>query len=240
MNKNNRKTPTPPKPTTEEAINAAIEKTGFALEDYVNSEFESLGWNTIPNRYYIDDHSSAVREIDLIAYKTRTTGSVRHTTAVIVSCKKLADRSFTFLVRDKKENDPNVNWHPIKIFSGMDSIKYYLLNGLNDLWIKKSQESDLYNKTINVKNRLFAAQEICLSNQTAQNDTAIFGSITSLMKAQSYEMASLEARMQQTQNTYSMHLLTVADCDMYTVKFSPGGKRVINKTSDEFFLTVTS
>ena len=60
---------------TNEAYIEAIKKTGFVLENQIAQQMKANGWTVISNKYYEDDHSGTVREVDLLAYKVRLTPS---------------------------------------------------------------------------------------------------------------------------------------------------------------------
>ena len=49
----------------------SIIKTGFDLEYQVSEILRKNKWTVINNKYYVDDVQQTVREIDLIAYKTK-------------------------------------------------------------------------------------------------------------------------------------------------------------------------
>ncbi len=66
----------------------AIYRTGFVLENRVAQLLKSAGWTVISNKYYEDDHSSTVREVDLIAYKVSHIQHFDVYTTLIISCKK--------------------------------------------------------------------------------------------------------------------------------------------------------
>ena len=46
-----------------------IRKTGFVLESRITRILQKASWSVISNKYYVDDASETVREIDLVAYK---------------------------------------------------------------------------------------------------------------------------------------------------------------------------
>jgi hypothetical protein len=72
---------------------------------------------------------------------------------------------------------------------------------------------------------IFAFQEIPKEKKKSPNDTAIFNSMTSLMKAQAYEIESLPER-KTTPSVYQFNLLSVVEADMRQIFFD-GEKREI-------------
>lgn len=46
-----------------------IRKTGFDFENRVAQQLKGARWNFISNKYYVDDLSDTVREIDFVAYQ---------------------------------------------------------------------------------------------------------------------------------------------------------------------------
>lgn len=167
-------------------------KTGFALEHVVSEWLRKAGWVVISNKYYLDDNEETVREIDLIAYKSRVVGSFRVYTALIISCKKSESNAWALFTRSLDPGDPNRNWTPFHAWSNSPVAKYFLSarsfpmeyhrlgNGLAAL---RKPSVDI-----------FAFQEMNKQSGSPQNDKAIFQSITSLMKAQAYELRALPDR----------------------------------------------
>ena len=74
-----------------------IAKTGFPLEHKIGSLLRSSGWTVINNRYYVDDQEQSVREIDLVAYKSRPVQHFRVCTTLIISCKKSGQNVWALL-----------------------------------------------------------------------------------------------------------------------------------------------
>lgn len=65
-----------------------IGKAGFPFEHHVSSAFRARGWTVHHGRYYVDDISEDVREIDLVADKSNDVDEVEIHTVCIVRCKK--------------------------------------------------------------------------------------------------------------------------------------------------------
>jgi hypothetical protein len=85
-----------------------IAKTGFPLEHKIGSLLRASGWTVINNRYYVDDQEQNVREIDLVAYKSRPVQDFRVCTTLIISCKKSEQNVWALLARKKEAYDPNL------------------------------------------------------------------------------------------------------------------------------------
>jgi hypothetical protein len=222
--------------TPEQIIDKAIESTGFILENRVNGILQSDGWSTISNRYYLDPNNiNEAREIDLIAYKVTKRQEFSYYTAIIISCKKSERHAFTFFVRNRNNKDPNTDWLPIKTWTNVNALRFYEARNLKYDLKSHLAPNNFFNDIYGIDLQLFASQEIDLVKESAQNDKNIFGSISSLMKAQAYELESFQTRKNES-CFYSIHLVTVTDCDLYLAKFSNSDKRTINKINDQKFI----
>lgn len=65
---------------------------------------------------------------------------------------------------------------------------------------------------------IFAFQEMNIESGAVQNDKAIFGSVTSLMKAQAYELDSLPQRLK-SKRVYQFNLVSVVQSDLIKLHF---------------------
>lgn len=194
-----------------------IEKTGFKLEYNTSQVLQESGWTVINNKYYIDDVKGGAREIDIVAYRARKTKECLVYTVLLISCKKSKDKIWALLSKEKIQNDPNTNWHPIHMWSNDQIIKYMLEN---QEWVKDyvTKDDDLYNHIFNPETHIFAFQEMHKENGTAQNDTAIFNSVTTLMKSQWYEKNSLDRRKKEIA-AYNFNLISVVESDLINILF---------------------
>lgn len=223
---------------TNEAYIEAIKKTGFVLENQIAQQMKANGWTVISNKYYEDDHSGTVREVDLLAYKVRLTTSFSVFTVLLASCKKSADHAWALLSREINPSDPNADWWPIHAWSNDPALK----DRLADTSCPKRFHEEA--SKLGVKEALsmpsvevFAFQE--LSKNTAQadttnitsakksggkagsqpkNDAAIFSAITSLMKAQAYELNALPDRKKKP-CVYQFNLISVAETELLRMMF---------------------
>ncbi|MFG0678620.1 hypothetical protein [Delftia sp. WSY_7] len=229
-----------------EAYINAVKKTGFVLENSVANILKKHGWTTISNKYYEDDHSTTVREVDLIAYKIRDTHSFSVCTAIIISCKKSDENAWAFMCREINENDPNVDWWPLHIWTNDKIIDYQknLKRSAKDYhnYMNKAGVDEILRMP---EVDVFAFQELSKATKpktggttnftsSPKNDTAIFNSITSLMKAQAYEIGALTAR-KTLPYVYQFNLVTVADTELLRLKFDEE-KISCHQTTNEHYI----
>jgi hypothetical protein len=191
-----------------------IEKTGFVLEYNISALLRKHGWTVISNKYYMDDVQPAIREIDIVSYKVRIFKEFSCYTALIISCKKSAENLWVLLCKEKYEKDPNINWHPIHVWTN-DKVLSHILNedGFTENYLNKFKDRTIFDKIIDPSSHIFAFQEMNKKKASIQNDKQIFSSITSLMKAQGYEMNSLGKRKKRA-SIYQFNLMSVIDTDL--------------------------
>jgi hypothetical protein len=197
-----------------------IRKTGFVLENRVAHTLKTAGWSVISNKYYVDDSEESVREIDLVAYKVGQSGNRKVFTTLIVSCKKTASNVWALLSRDIDLKAPNSDWWPLHSWTNDKALRFAIAQpgmarqyheGVAKLGVSdalKPPEADI-----------FAFQEMSRETGAPQNDKAIFSAITSLMKAQAYELAVLPERRKDPV-VYQFNLLSVVDADLVRLHFS--------------------
>ncbi len=193
---------------------ANISKTGFVLEHKVSTILQKHGWTVINSKHYVDDVKGVSREIDIVAYKTRKQNGVQFYTTLIISCKKSEEHAWGLIARTKNPKDPNINWYPLHMWSN-DKALNYMLTEPKSKWRNNYIHSkpQLHESLFDTPFHIFAFQQFHKKNGTVQNDKAIFESITSLMKAQAYEMDSLSKR-KKTLSFYSFNLISVAETDL--------------------------
>ncbi|MEA3193564.1 MAG: hypothetical protein QOD26_1897 [Betaproteobacteria bacterium] len=210
----------PKRPPQPPDFAAEISKTGFVLENTIAQELKSAGWTVISNRYYLDDVGEETpREIDLIAYRVGKLSDFQVYTVLIISCKKSADFAWALLARPIDLKDPNADWWPLHAWSNNKPIKYHFErpgigrqyhDGISALGVTDAL------KLPSVE--VFAFQEMDRRTGAPKNQTNIFQSLISLMKAQSYELNSLPLRRKQPA-VYQFNLLTVVDADLIRLHF---------------------
>jgi hypothetical protein len=200
-------------------IAQSIGKTGFKLEYEIGNILRKSGWQLISNRCYIDDLEGTVREIDLLAYKVSSVKDFSIYTAMIISCKKSEANAWALLSRPIEGKDPNYNWRPFKGWSNHPAINYYM---------SKVEWTTAYHEELSKECPalfappeidVFAFQEMSKNNCTVQNDKNIFSSITSLMKAQSYEIGLLDDRQKNKKSVYQFNLVSVIDSEIIRIFF---------------------
>lgn len=188
-----------------------IKSTGFILESKVSDFLNNHGWGVINNKYYIDDVQSVAREIDIIAYNATKVRDVLVYTTLIISCKKNEENVWALLVKNIKPNDPNIDYEPLKNWSNHPVLNYELnFNNKEKIGVP---DGIVYEKIFNVTKNVFAFQEMSKKSGRSNNDKNIFNSITSLMKAQSYELTSLSSRKKE-RSVYFFHLMSLIDSEM--------------------------
>jgi hypothetical protein len=207
----------------------AVEKTGFPLEHHTASLFKKDGWGIFSNKYYLDDTSGQPREIDLIAYKATVVDDITLYSAIIVSCKKSARNVFAFLTRDQNKNDPNKDLYPFRYWTNDEAMEHIvsaegfprkisleLAKKADDVWGTPVKE-------------IFGLQELMpttasgkpsdpITSYKPDNDRAFFSSISTLIKAQSYELARLPER-QSGSHIYVFSLLAVLEGEIIEVNY---------------------
>jgi hypothetical protein len=203
-----------------------IAKTGFVLENSISALMRKSGWTVINNKYYIDDVQPAIREIDIVSYKARIFKEFNFYTVLIISCKKSTQNLWALLCKDKDEKDPNINWHPIHIWTNNKVHNYVINQGdFRNEYLSKLKHKGVFDKIFDPSSQIFAFQEMNKERATIQNDKQIFSSITSLMKAQGYEIDSLERRKTEP-CVYQFNLLSVIDTELIEMFFDDKGTRV--------------
>lgn len=194
-----------------------ISKTGFVLEHEVSLLLRKAGWSVISNKYYIDDTEDTVREIDLVAYKVSPIQQFMVYTVLIISCKKSEANTWAFLARDLDRRDPNRVWSPLHVWSNDKALVHEIAtpafaSDYHDAALKRGGLAALAHPAMDV----FAFQEMNCQSGAPQNDKAIFSSITSLMKAQSYELSAAPRRKKDV-CLYQFNLATVVDADLVRI-----------------------
>lgn len=172
-----------------EEILKEIRNTGFPLEYEISNILKNHGWQTINNRYYIDDTKGIEREIDILAYKCKIdkTNKIAFYTTLIISCKKSKEGIWTFLRVDKPVSDPN-----FKYFVTANKTSDKRLSKMLDLNSSKIEEKFCTERELNVifniERQIFAFQQINGKSKKCEDDKRIYDSIITCIKALDYEM----------------------------------------------------
>lgn len=212
-----------------------IGKTGYVLENEVAQILKAAGWTVISNKYYVDDFEESVREIDLVAYQVEKVQDIIVYTVLVISCKKSESNVWALLARETNLKDPNVNWWPLHAWSNDKRLAYQL--GTPNIGHRYHDEV----AALGVKDVLtipavevFAFQEMDGKGGQPQNQKAIFSAITSLMKAQAYELGALPRRKKEP-SVYQFNLLSVVDAELAQLMFA-GGKVTCAEIDSEQYL----
>lgn len=197
-----------------------IEKTGFVLENRIAQVLKAAKWTVISNRYYVDDAEESIREIDLVAYQTTKVQHFDVYTVLLISCKKNEANLWALLARDINLKDPNSDWQPLHAWSNDRAVTYQLgkadsARRYHDAAFRLGVSTALQTPTVEV----FAFQEMNKTSGAPQNDKNIFAAVTSLMKAQAYELGALPQR-KKNPAIYQFNLLSIVDTDLVRLMFS--------------------
>jgi hypothetical protein len=212
-----------------------IRKTGFHLEHQVASLLRSAGWTVISNKYYVDDQEDAVREMDLVAYRVKKLHDFRVVTTLIISCKKSEKNVWALLARSRNRKDPNVDWWPVHVWSNVRAASFaQTQQEWREQYHERARKLGVERALADPEIDIFAYQEMNRDSGAPQNDKPIFASVTSLMKAQSYELDALPQR-KKTPSVYQFNLLAVVDADLVRVHFD-GSKVVASPVTDEQYV----
>ncbi|WGV23598.1 hypothetical protein [Halotia branconii] len=199
-----------------------IKKTGFDLEFRISEILRKSGWSTINNKYYIDDVKEEVREIDIIAYKVMDTKDIRIFTTLVISCKKSEKNLWAFLSKKLDEKDPNLDLKPVHVWSNNKVLEFITsMSGFKNDYYENIINKKVGRALCTPKFQIFAYQEMDIDSGNPKNDTAIFSSISSLMKAQSYEINSLPKRRssEKLNYIYQFNLISIIDSKLIRMLF---------------------
>jgi hypothetical protein len=197
-----------------------IRKTGFVLEYKVAEMLRHAGWTVISNKYYEDDHEGNVREIDLLAYKVSQVQQISVYTTILISCKKNEADIWALLARDVDLKDPNVDWWPLHTWSNDYAVNYEVAKPtFAKNYHDRVAELGVTEVLSIPKYEVFAFQEMNRSSGAPHNDKNIFSAVTSLLKAQAYELGALPQRKKKP-TAYQFNLLSIIDSDLFRLVIS--------------------
>ncbi|WP_213434813.1 MULTISPECIES: hypothetical protein [Lysobacteraceae] len=213
------------------------------MEHMVTERFRANGWSVISNRYYVDDTDGKARELDLIAYRVFEVQGYEFVTTVLASCKKERTTTWAFLSRDKRGQDPNIEWQPVHYWTDIEPLRTFLSS--SD-WRSNYLESNRQAKavTFNITRDVFAFQVIAppgprqggspegtRKEAASRNDSPIFNSISGLMKALDYEIEAIPDRAAQRafagKRIYLFRLAVIVDAPMVDVQHSEKTPNVV-------------
>lgn len=191
-----------------------ILKTGFVLESKVADALRRASWTVISNKYYEDDFEGSVREIDLLAYKVTKVQHISVYTTLLISCKKSDTNIWALLARNINLKDPNSDWWPLHVWSNDKAITFELSKPtITKIYHEEIIKSGVKEALSIPECEVFAFQEMNRASGAPQNDKNIFNSLTSLMKAQAYEIGALSKR-KKLPSIYQFNLISVIDSDL--------------------------
>ncbi len=214
-----------------------IKKTGFILEHSISEYLEAHGWIVINNRYYIDDVNDYVREIDIVAYKATNVGDFHVYTTLVISCKKNERNIWALLSRKKNLQNPNFIWNPVYYWTNNKAVNYSLETiDWKAKYFLDAKEFGISSALSEPELDIFAYQEMSKTNasiSSAQNDKSIYQAITSLLKAQAYEIDSLNSRTVIPQ-VRQFNLLSIVDTEIIRLMFEGDSISVANIDQDAY------
>lgn len=211
-----------------------IRKTGFVLENDIAQILKVAGWTVISNKYYIDQ-ADTVREIDLIAYQVSKVQQFDVYTVLIISCKKSESNVWALLAREVNLRDPNSDWCPLHAWTNDKALLFKLSETeVSRQYHEEVRKLGVAEALAQPEIEVFAFQEMSKGSGACQNDKSIFAAITSLMKAQAYELGVLPLR-KKTPSIYQFNLISVIDAELSRLMFS--GKEIkCTKIDTEHYL----
>jgi hypothetical protein len=115
---------------------------------------------------------------------------------------------------------PNSDWWPLHAWTNEKPLTYELSQpGISRAYHNDVQELGVKDVLSVPDVDVFAFQEMKRSGGAPQNDKHIFNAVTSLMKAQAYELSSLPQR-KKSPAVYQFNLLSIIDSDLVRLKFT--------------------
>jgi hypothetical protein len=204
-------------------IEEAITGTGFPLEFQINTILKKHGWQTINNRYYIDDAKEIEREIDILAYKCKIDrdNKIAFYTTLIISCKKSATALWTFLSTEKPTFDPNFKYFVLANKTSDKRLEKML--ELENVEIEKAfcSKKSLRN-LFEIKTKIFGFQQLNLNSYKCEDDKRIYDSIITNVKALEYEINTRPSKsmIPDVETTfYNFNLISIFDGEMAEIFF---------------------
>jgi hypothetical protein len=182
----------------------------------------------------VDDQEDAVREMDLVAYRVRKVSDFNVFTTLIISCKKSDKNIWALLARDRDGADPNADWWPAHIWSNDRAATFmFSQSGWREQYHLRARHLGVERALNDPEVDIFAYQEMNRDSGAPQNDKPIFASVTSLMKAQSYELGALPQR-KKGRCVYQFNLLTVVDAELVRIHFDEANILASTVTDEQY------
>lgn len=218
----------------EKKIASEISKTGYVLEHQIAQALKAKGWTVISGKYYVDDNEETPREMDLIAYRVTRfdNDEIELYTALIISCKKSDEHAWALLARDINLKDPNTDYWPLHTWSNDPALTHQLTRpGKPKTYHEGVRSLGVVDAIADPKVEVFAFQEMNKTSGAPRNDKAIFSAMTSLVKAQAYEISALPVR-KKTKAVYQFNLISIVESELYRLMFATTGKGITSVPVD--------
>ena len=139
------------------------------------------------------------------------------------------------LARPINLKDPNSDWWPLHAWSNDSAIQYQLAQSGRARRYHEDLIAAGIDQVLQVPDvEVFAFQEMNKSSGKSHNDRNIFNSITSLIKAQAYELSSLPARKKRA-SVYQFNLISLVESEIVRLMFD-GNKIEASQRGTEHFL----
>lgn len=188
-----------------------ILRTGYPLEFQAEEILRAHGWVTISNRYYLDDVQGSVREIDIVGYKADTISDFRVYTTLLISCKRSTNRIWALLSKKIDTRDPNKDWRPLHTWTNCPECAEMLAEEAIRAGYTEALEGLSTRRCMGLpKSHVFAFQEMDADTGRPENDSAVFNSVSTLLKALAYEKSILATRVAE-RRLYQFNLVSVID-----------------------------
>jgi hypothetical protein len=155
---------------------------------------------------------------------------------VLVSCKKESESTWAFMSRPAPTLDANNDWCPVHWWTDEEPLATYLrsakLEWKSEFDKRAQKKQPVFHKP---RRDVFAYQIISppgkpqptkkpnaipnpVRGAAAQNNGAIFGAVSGLLKALHYELTALPKRVPKRKRAYVFHLAVVADAPLVDVQ----------------------
>lgn len=167
----------------------------------------------------MDDQQETIREIDIVAYKASLVRELHVYTVLIVSCKKSDENAWVLLSKSPNHSDPNMEWIPIHAWSNDPKLTFmFEEQEWKETYLSSLNDNQSFLVSHKPRRHIFGFQEMKKESGAPQNDKNIFNSVTSVMKAQAYEMNALPLRKKDP-CVFQFNLISVAQTDLIRLDF---------------------
>lgn len=170
-----------------------IKESGFPLEHWASSLLRREGWIVKTNYYYIDSDDKKPREMDIVAFKTKSVDRFKVKTVLLISCKKSKSSAWGFLRRSFPKHGNQINLFPAMISSKYPPVNYALaLDGWGSqrIFCDFMANNGLSSWFGAPPYDVFAHQQIPLLERGKLHDSDMHSATMQLIKAQAYEISN--------------------------------------------------